>query len=129
MALPTSGPLSFLSIAVEIGGTFNELSLRNMSSLAGFSTPDAVSEFYGYSGGGGGGCNIISLRYNAKSSRLACATSISTRYSDNTDLFLATMLYSDSLCSNPAVAGWYSDGTLVRFWDGTSFSGFPEVCR
>ena len=53
MALPTSGQLSFSMIAGELGvGT--PFSLRNMSSNAGFGTPDGVSDFYGYSGGGGG---------------------------------------------------------------------------
>ena len=51
MALPGSGQLSFSAIASELGaGT--PYSLRNMSSSAGFSTPDNVSEFYGYSSGG-----------------------------------------------------------------------------
>jgi hypothetical protein len=52
MALPTSGPLSFSMIAEELG-TSTPVSLRNMSSTAGFSTPDYVSEFYGYGPGGG----------------------------------------------------------------------------
>ena len=47
MALPTSGPLSFTMIANELG-VFTPFSLRNMSSNAGFGTPDAVSDFYGY---------------------------------------------------------------------------------
>lgn len=47
MPLPTSGPLSFSMIGAELGvGT--PFSLRNMSSNAGFGTPDAVSDFYGY---------------------------------------------------------------------------------
>jgi hypothetical protein len=51
MALPFSGPLSFSMIATELGtGTPN--SLNAMSVQAGFfSSPDAVSEFYGYGGG------------------------------------------------------------------------------
>lgn len=51
MALPTSGPLSFLAIANELGTPLSNVSLRGMSNSAGFSTPDAVSEFYGYIGG------------------------------------------------------------------------------
>jgi hypothetical protein len=52
MALPTSGQLSFSMIAGELGvGT--PFSLRNMSSNAGFGTPDGVYDFYGYSAGGG----------------------------------------------------------------------------
>ena len=48
MALPGSGQLSFSAIASELGaGT--PYSLRSMSNTAGLSTPDSVSEFYGYS--------------------------------------------------------------------------------
>jgi hypothetical protein len=51
MPLPSSGPLSFSAIRAEVvpGGTNSNVSLRTLSSTAGFSTPDAVSEFYGYS--------------------------------------------------------------------------------
>lgn len=48
MALPGSGQLSFSAIAGELGAG-SPYSLRSMSSTAGFSTPDAVSDFYGYS--------------------------------------------------------------------------------
>ena len=52
MALPGSGQLGFSAIATELGaGT--PYSLRSMSSSAGLSTPDSVSEFYGYTAGGG----------------------------------------------------------------------------
>ena len=47
MALQSSGPIAISSIAAEIG--VSNYSLRYLSSLAGFSTPDAMSEFYGYS--------------------------------------------------------------------------------
>ncbi len=49
MALPVSGPLSINDIRVELGQSQANSSLRSLSSLAGFSTPDAISEFYGYS--------------------------------------------------------------------------------
>ena len=52
MALPTSGPLSFTDIAGELSVS-SPYSLRNMSVEANFSTPDAVSDFYGYDAGGG----------------------------------------------------------------------------
>ena len=49
MALPSSGTLSLNDIRVELGLAQSNVSLRSMSSTAGKSTPDAVSEFYGYS--------------------------------------------------------------------------------
>jgi len=49
MALPGSGPLSFSAIAGELGVALSNVSLRNMSSAAGKSTPDSMAEFYGYS--------------------------------------------------------------------------------
>ena len=47
MPLPSSGAISISQIRTELG-TSNG-SLRALSSLAGFSTPDAMSEFYNYS--------------------------------------------------------------------------------
>lgn len=52
MPLPGSGQLSFSAIASELGVSLSNVSLRNMSSSASFSTPDRVSDFYGYSSGG-----------------------------------------------------------------------------
>ena len=50
MALPSVGnPLSFSQIRTELSAASTNVSLRSMSSTAGTSTPDAVSEFYGYS--------------------------------------------------------------------------------
>lgn len=46
MPLPSSGQLSFSAIKDETSSS--TFSLRDMSAIAGFSTPDAVSEFYGY---------------------------------------------------------------------------------
>lgn len=46
MALPTSGPISISQIRTELGTTNG--SLRTLSNLAGKSSPDAMSEFYGY---------------------------------------------------------------------------------
>lgn len=47
MALPTSGPLGFSDIASELSLSLSNLSLRSMSNTVGFSTPYAVSDFYG----------------------------------------------------------------------------------
>lgn len=47
MALPSSGPLSISQIKAELSTSQN--SLRYLSQSVGFSTPDSISEFYGYS--------------------------------------------------------------------------------
>ncbi len=46
MALQSSGAISISDIKTELGSSSN--SLRTLSAAAGFSTPDAMSEFYGY---------------------------------------------------------------------------------
>ena len=48
MALPASGPISGSQIATELGLS-SPYSLHNMSLSASFSTPDNMSDFYGYS--------------------------------------------------------------------------------
>ena len=48
MALQSSGQISLSDIANEQEIALSNVSLRSMSSTAGFTTPDSVSEFYGY---------------------------------------------------------------------------------
>lgn len=49
MALPTTGPLSLNDIRGELSASSSNVSLRGLSNTAGFTTPDSISEFYGYS--------------------------------------------------------------------------------
>jgi hypothetical protein len=63
MALPSSGQLSINDIRVELGQSQANSSLRSLSSIAGFSTPDAISEFYGY-----GAYNTFAIINNGYSS-------------------------------------------------------------
>jgi len=48
MTLPLSGPISGSQIAAELDASSTNISLRSLSSTAGFTVPDAMSEFYGY---------------------------------------------------------------------------------
>ena len=50
MPLVSSGQISLNDIKTELGAASTNVSLRSMSSTAGFSSPDAMSEFYGFSG-------------------------------------------------------------------------------
>jgi hypothetical protein len=67
MALPSSGQISISQIRTELG-TSNG-SLRYLSSLAGKSTPDAMSEFYGYAAG-----STIEYEYYAEGSMYQYST-------------------------------------------------------
>ena len=49
MALPSSGQISLLDIAQELGQAEDNISLRTLSDLVGFSVPHEIDEFYGYS--------------------------------------------------------------------------------
>jgi hypothetical protein len=49
MALQSSGTISINDIRVELGQSQGNNSLRTLSSLAGYTTPDSMSEFYGFS--------------------------------------------------------------------------------
>jgi len=61
MALQSSGPISFSQIKTELASSSN--SLRALSATAGFSTPDAVSEFYGYSSGSAPSVTTYAVQY------------------------------------------------------------------
>ena len=50
MAIKSSGSLRLrYDIAVEVNGASSNISLGDLSNVAGFANPDAMSEFYGYS--------------------------------------------------------------------------------
>jgi hypothetical protein len=49
MGIPSSGQISMLRIANETGLRPVNISLRNLSNIAGFSTPDKITDFYSYS--------------------------------------------------------------------------------
>ena len=73
MAVPSSGPLQLYGdIGTELGVAQSNVSLHGMSQTAGFTTPDAMSEFYGYSPstcldpfGDGSGISLYKLNGNA----------------------------------------------------------------
>lgn len=46
--IPASGQITMYQIAFEMGLSTTNISLRNISSVAGFSSPDAITDFYGY---------------------------------------------------------------------------------
>lgn len=90
MPLPSSGPLGINAIRNELG-TSNS-SLRGLSSLAGFSTPDAISEFYGYS--------AATVPYSYGSPRILFD-------------FASTANYGDGIVTIPDLSGVGNSGTFT----------------
>jgi len=78
MALPSSGPLSLNDIRVELGASSTNVSLGTMSDTAGFTAPDKVSDFYGFS-------SLTSYVGSAlqSGSKFICSQSLTTFYWHN----------------------------------------------
>jgi hypothetical protein len=123
MALPVSGPLSINMIRNELS-TSNG-SLRALSSAAGFSTPDAISEFYGYSPPVS--CYNDLLGFNRLNYTTACSN-FNFGILTGVGVVGSTLANATSLkradCSNTILAsvGFYSNGVIVRYWNGSAFT-------
>lgn len=117
MALQSSGAISIDNIRTELGQAQANSSLRALSALANFSSPDAMSEFYGFSastsytflaGDGGGG-------YADWAQACSEAFDTLTLYSANTSLAVNVYLYTDNTLSSPFDGGglFFKSGSSV----------------
>ena len=115
MALQSSGPISLSDIKTELGSSANDF--RTLHAAAGFSTPDSISEFYGFSaataytfllGDAGNG-------YGDYAAACAEAYDPITLYSDSTSLTTSTRLYTDNTLSTSfdGQGQWYKSGTTA----------------
>lgn len=126
MALPTSGPLSIGQIRTQLGSASG--SLRTLSALAGFTTPDAISEFYGY------GTALlldtytsVGLAYSLRKLRTAYTGNCIRvrRSSDNTTLDVG---FSGDVLNTAAVTTFVGAGTgVVTIWYDQSGSGYNAL--
>lgn len=111
MALPTSGPLSLSDIGVELSIN-SPYSLRSMSAEVNFPTPDAVSDFYGYDGGGGGPALTQFWITNAYFGNMYDVCNISCEIPAwHTGLMaspgIGDTVYTDSAGTTPLTVGFY----------------------
>lgn len=117
MALQSSGAISIDNIRTELQQAQGNNSLRSLSATAGKSTPDAMSDFYGYSfataftflaGDGQQG-------YSDWSQACSDAYDPITLYSSSTSLAVNVTLYIDNTLSNTFDGGglWWKYGSLV----------------
>lgn len=119
MALQSSGAISINDIRVELSQAQANSSLRTLSSLAGKSTPDAMSEFYGYS-------NVTATEYTFYGAEggvgyedweQACWEPYEpvTLYSSSTSLAVGVILYKGSNLQNTFNGEflWFKSGDSV----------------
>ena len=115
MALPTTGPLSLNDIRIEIGASSTNVSLGAMSDTAGFSAPDAITDFYGYSAS-----SCTSFLTNTTNTRNPCTlnSSNATYYHNGASTYPANgdTIYTNSSCTTTA-------GAKNRRWFFSSNSG------
>ena len=123
MALPSSGALSMRDIADELGINPNtSLTLAGMSGTAGFSDPDSMSEFYGYSSVTGAFEAGFSL-YSPFSACNITTGSYVTYYhdGDNANPLVNDKIYTNEAQTTTAPNGYYAlvGGAYVRVFGGT----------
>ena len=132
MALQSSGAISINDIRVELGQAQANSSLRTLSSLANKSTPDAMSEFYGFSAAtafsflfGDGG-----LGYDDYSQACNEAYDPVTLYSSSTSLGVNVVLYTDNTLSSTfdGQNKWYKSGGTVYEIDNTGKIASTRNC-
>jgi hypothetical protein len=117
--LQSSGAISIDNIRTELGQAQANSSLRTLSSLAGKSTPDAMSEFYGYS-------NVTATAYTFyvgdggvgySDWTQACGEAYDpvTLYSSSTSLAVGVILYKGSDLQNiqNGEGLWWKSGNSV----------------
>ena len=121
MALPSSGTLSLNDIRVELGLAQSNVSLGSMSNSVGFTDPDAVSEFYGYSAANYNTMSIVNTPEGSDSA--ACAL----REEDDLTLYFA------GSGGTPACPGTsvilYTDSALTTRFNGDAQYFKSQQCN
>ena len=119
MALQSSGAISISQIKSELGSASN--SLRTLSSQAGKSTPDSMSEFYGYSS--------YSPPYGAYTTYIDSNTSNAYHRLRMHDGFTLVDYYNGSTSTFNTAAGRGLHVTLYVVDDDSSLSGVSDVVQ
>jgi len=117
MALQSSGAISINDIRVELGQAQANSSLRTLSSLANKSTPDAMSEFYGFSAATEFSFLAGDGQQGFSDWNEACANAydLIPLYSSSTSLAVNVTLYVDNTLSGTFNGGglWWKSGSMV----------------
>jgi len=109
MGLPASGPLSINDIRVELGASATNQSLEAFSNTAGFTAPDAISDFYGFT-------NLTSFTGSTLQSgtKNICTQARNTTYyhnGSNTNPVVNDIIYTNSGGTTTLGAGYIRQGS------------------
>ena len=119
MALPSSGPLSINDIRVELGASSTNQSLGTFSDTAGFASPDAITDFYGFSS------RSSAFRYNGTVGKPAfecdISRAITTQFWHNGSFTLPAN--GDTCYTSAAGNNYLGNGNYSIA--GTSYTGTP----
>ncbi len=114
MALQSSGAISISQIKAELGSSSN--SLRTLSAAAGFSTPDAMSEFYGYASESMNGVTATALdSYQSFGDWYCGCGEVVTVYQTTTGRWLR----GNSINSTPLDGTFNLNAAIYSFSNGT----------
>lgn len=122
--LQSSGPISIGDLRTEAGqfGAYR-LQADGTANFAVTPNPTALSEFYGLSATGGSCVRITNVRFSTTSGTAACSASLSLgTYGADATFANNSSIFSNNTCTNTAPAGYYSDGTIWKYWNGSSFT-------
>ena len=73
--------------------------------------------------------NAYTLRYNSSNALAACTGASGTYYGvDSTVSLGSTTIYTDSILTQLAPAGHYSNTMNTQYWNGTQWTGFNQIC-
>lgn len=123
MALQSSGAISISQIRTELGSS--SYSLRTLSAAAGKSTPDAMSEFYGYTSEYMTGVTTTAQdAYQSGFDWFCGCGEVLTVYQTSTGKWLR-----GSSISSPSLEGIYNlDGAIYSFIGGVAQGGAVGYC-
>ena len=139
MPIPNTGPLSIKDIVIELTGSApqSEVSLESLNkgtftslNVNSISKPDIfsshkISEWRGYDHNTSPGCDELELRYSNFSGFRACGSVAKTYYTDSSSIYTVTKIEFE--CGGGfASAGYYSDGTVFLYWNGSSVVGYGK---
>tara|TARA_R100001463_G_C3533654_1_gene221825 strand:- start:62 stop:835 length:774 start_codon:yes stop_codon:yes gene_type:complete len=112
---------------------------NNSSSKPNEATPHSMSEWYGYDHDAAGGFNnpgSFTFKFSTSASAACSASTVTVFVFYYQDWYKASPvtapspvdIYSNSSFASYAAAGWYSNGSKRRYWDGNGSWGSPVSC-